>query len=151
MKVKAKVTYWDRACDELINEGTVRDVPKARAEELLKAGVCEEVAKPKHKRRLPKMTTVKLRDRQIDIEGHAGYAQHGYDVVCSAISILTETLIDSITYLTSDEIEVVLDDINAGVHISFGALTDRARVLVDAFFMGICSIAEQYPYNCAIV
>ncbi len=35
--------------------------------------------------------------------GHAGYADAGYDIVCSAISVLTINLVNSIEKFTDDE------------------------------------------------
>ena len=38
------------------------------------------------------MITILKDDGRIVINGHAGYAPVGHDIVCSAISVLTETL-----------------------------------------------------------
>ena len=38
----------------------------------------------------------------VSIQGHAGYAEHGKDIVCAAVSTLTQVFIDSVDKLTSD-------------------------------------------------
>ena len=44
-------------------------------------------------------------------EGHAGYAEEGYDIICSAVSALTVNTINSIETLTEDEINAILSGI----------------------------------------
>lgn len=51
------------------------------------------------------MIEVRIRPERIKISGHAGYAEPGKDIVCAAVTALTQTLIQSIENLTDDEIE----------------------------------------------
>jgi uncharacterized protein YsxB (DUF464 family) len=37
------------------------------------------------------MITIRLNQAQIEVSGHAGYAERGKDIVCSAVSILVQT------------------------------------------------------------
>ena len=87
--------------------------------------------------------------REICIDGHANYDEPGRDIVCAAVSMLVQTLIQSIEELTSDEIKYVM--IPGTVHIQFGNLSERARLLVDSFFVGVSMIAEEYPDNVKII
>ena len=41
--------------------------------------------------------------------GHAGYSEHGSDIICAAVSVLVINTINSITELTDDDIEVEAD------------------------------------------
>lgn len=85
----------------------------------------------------------------IIIDGHAGYAEPGQDIVCAAVSALVQTLIQSIEDLTSDKITY---DISPGwADIKHGNLSQRAKLLVDSFFVGVEMIANEYPYNVRIV
>lgn len=87
---------------------------------------------------------IKLKDG-IEIRGHANYGKHGEDIVCSAVSVLVQTLIVSVEELTEDRIEY---DVQPGkVDIKFWCLSDRSKVLIDAFFIGIEGIAKAYPDN----
>ena len=56
------------------------------------------------------MITILKDDDRIVINGHAGYAPTGCDIVCSAISVLTETLVASLEELTYDEISCHTDE-----------------------------------------
>ena len=38
------------------------------------------------------MTTIEVKEDEIKVYGHSGYAESGHDIVCSAISVLTESL-----------------------------------------------------------
>lgn len=85
----------------------------------------------------------------IAIVGHANYAEPGRDIVCAGVSALVQTLIQSIEELTSD---VIKYDMKPGaVHIYYGDLSERARLLVDSFFVGVSMIAEDYPENVKVI
>ena len=84
----------------------------------------------------------------VTIKGHAGYAEHGKDIVCAAISALTQTFITSVEDLTAAEIKYAIS--NGDVDISYEGFTDRARVLLDSFFIGCELIAREYPENVQI-
>jgi len=79
----------------------------------------------------------------IIVTGHANYAEPGKDIVCSAVSTLVQTLVASIEKLTEDKIAY---DMQPGeVAIKFWCLSDPSRALVDAFFVGIEMLANDYP------
>ena len=81
----------------------------------------------------------------IKIRGHAHYAEPGKDIVCAAVSVLVQTLIQSVESLTADKIEY---DMQPGtVDIKFWCLSDQSKVLIDAFFIGIKGVAEAHPDN----
>lgn len=91
------------------------------------------------------MIVVTRRSDGFTIEGHAGYAEHGKDIVCAAVSALTQTLIQSIEDLTTDTIQY---DISPGwVDITHGNLSEDAQLLIDSFFVGVQLIADEYPYH----
>ena len=51
------------------------------------------------------MIEVSRHDGGISVKGHAHYAEPGKDIVCAAVSILVQNLIQSIEELTPDKIE----------------------------------------------
>lgn len=89
------------------------------------------------------MIAVSVRQDGITVTGHAGYAQPGHDIVCAAVSILTQNLIRSIEDLTDEKIEYSISPGKAD--IKYGNLSEKSRTLVDSFFIGICTIAGEYP------
>jgi uncharacterized protein YsxB (DUF464 family) len=80
---------------------------------------------------------------EISINGHAGYAEAGKDIVCAAVSTLAQTLIASIEELTQDTISY---DIQPGtVNIKLGNLSEQSKLLVNSFFVGVQMVADNYP------
>lgn len=95
------------------------------------------------------MIEVKIRPDEITLFGHANYAVAGQDIVCAGVSSLVRTLIRSIEDLTRDEIEY---EVSPGwVDIQYGNLSERARTLVDSFFVGIYLMADEFPEHVRIV
>lgn len=91
------------------------------------------------------MIQVTRKTDSITIRGHANYAEHGRDIVCSAVSVLVQTLIQAVENLTADKITY---DMSPGkVDIKFWCLSDPSKVLIDAFFIGIEGIAKAHPEN----
>ena len=89
------------------------------------------------------MIEVGLRKDGIMISGHAGYAPTGSDIVCAGVTALTQELIGSMEGLTDDRIET---DIGSGMaSIQYGDLSEKGKLLIDSFFIGICMIAEEFP------
>ena len=95
------------------------------------------------------MIAVSVRLDGITIDGHAGYAEAGKDIVCAGVTALTENLIDSIESLTKDTIQY---DITLGrADIYFKNLSEAGKLLVDSFFLGICLIVDDFPEHVKII
>lgn len=95
------------------------------------------------------MIDVTVRKDRLTVSGHAMYAPHGQDIVCAGVSSLVRTLIHSIEDLTGDEIEY---EVSPGwVDIQYGNLSEKARTLVDSFFVGICLMTDEFPGHVRIV
>lgn len=88
------------------------------------------------------MIVVRVAQTGITVDGHAEYAETGKDIVCAAVSALTQTLIADIKSLTEDRISY---EIKPGkVNIVFENLSKQAQLLVDSFFIGISEIITAY-------
>lgn len=91
------------------------------------------------------MIEIRKTEGGITVRGHANYAPHGQDVVCAGVSTLAQTLIESIEGLTEDEIQYSISP--GRVDINYRDLSERARLLVSSFFVGVNLIASEYPDN----
>lgn len=89
------------------------------------------------------MIVVNVRLDGITIEGHAGYAEAGKDIVCAGVTALVQTLVKSADDLTEDKIEYEISPGMADIH--YGCLSEAGKLLVDSFFLGICLIADDFP------
>ena len=95
------------------------------------------------------MIDVTVREDRVTVSGHANYAASGEDIICAAVTALSITLFKSLTDLTEDKIEY---DIQPGrVDIKYGDLSEKAKTLVDSFFIGICLIADEFPGHIRIL
>lgn len=89
------------------------------------------------------MIVVKVTADGITVDGHAGYAEAGKDIVCAAVSVLAQNLIGSIEALTGDKIQYQIE--GGHIDIKYEDLSEQGELLVDSFFLGICVVAAQYP------
>ena len=96
------------------------------------------------------MIKVKIRkdgDRYLGFtcEGHAGYAEYGSDIVCSAVSMLVINTINSIDAFTDCSLQVSDDEKSGKIQTVFPDGTDeKAGVLMDAMVLGLQGVEEQY-------
>ena len=75
--------------------------------------------------------------------GHAGYADAGYDIVCSAISVLTINLVNSIEKFTDDEYIADTDD--GYLDFKFTAtVSEASKLLFDSYLLGIKELEKEY-------
>ena len=89
------------------------------------------------------MIDVTVRENELTVSGHAGYAARGEDIICAAVTALSITLFKSLTDLTEDKIEY---DIQPGwVDIKYRDLSEKAKALIDSFFIGICLVVDEFP------
>lgn len=95
------------------------------------------------------MIEASVQKDEIRVLGHSGYAPPGQDIVCAAVSTLTQGLIASIEGLTDDRPDYT---IAPGVFIlKIKDLSEKSKLLVDSFFVGICGVADAYPDYVRIV
>ncbi|MBS5523100.1 MAG: ribosomal-processing cysteine protease Prp [Clostridiales bacterium] len=76
-------------------------------------------------------------------EGHAGYADAGYDIVCAAVSVLTVNTINSIESFTSDTFHVKQKD--GYIECRFNdVLSDSSVLLMNSMILGLQEIEKDY-------
>lgn len=80
------------------------------------------------------------------MEGHAGFAAYGNDIVCSAISALVINTMNSIEQFTDDEYDTVLDketDI-VSLNIKSEPVSASAGLLLNSLVLGLSAIQSEY-------
>lgn len=88
------------------------------------------------------MIAVRITSNGIRMDGHAGWHIDGSDIVCSAVSALTCTLIMGLQELTDNRIRADTGD--GFTQIYWGELGNDGRLLVDAWYLGLTAINDQY-------
>lgn len=87
-------------------------------------------------------------------KGHAGYAESGDDIVCSAVSAMTMLIINAVEVAYSSDVEYTIDDETTDIKvIARGALPEfeedeRKRFaiggLIEAYFLQLNDMLEEY-------
>ena len=79
------------------------------------------------------------------VEGHSGYAPHGSDIICSAVSVLTINCINSIEELAEDEFLVDTDEERGLIDFTLQkGPSPEAELLLRSWELGIAQISESY-------
>ena len=81
---------------------------------------------------------------RITIEGHAGFATPGQDIVCAGVSVLFQTLVWSIEDVTGDIIEYGFGEGNSFLKLE-KCVSEECDLLIRSFFIGINAIQQMYP------
>jgi uncharacterized protein YsxB (DUF464 family) len=83
----------------------------------------------------------------MEVKGHAGYADHGQDIVCAAVSVLTINTVNSISHLLGVELQPESD---AGIlKCQFPVQADMAihekmQMLLQSMLLGLQAIEDNY-------
>lgn len=87
------------------------------------------------------MITVKQQENRITVAGHAGPAP---DLVCEDVTALYQSMVLSLQALTDDEITNTVESGFAVLTYKTN-LSERARLLMDSFLVGVCAISNTFP------
>ena len=83
--------------------------------------------------------------KEVICSGHAGFAQAGEDIVCSAISMLVINTINSLDRLTRTQIKVHSEEVSG--LITFRLLNEPdegGKLLLDSMILGLQSVVAEY-------
>lgn len=91
------------------------------------------------------MIRVAENDAGVTVTGHAGHGPPGQDIVCAAVSALVQTLALSLDRLAPGETVCSMEPGSATIR--YTSLSEKGRLLVCSFFVGIEAVAAAYPDN----
>lgn len=77
------------------------------------------------------------------VEGHAGYAEEGQDIVCAAVSVLSLNTLNSIEAFTEDRFSGEQKDGYLSCRFPEG-LSEKAVLLLDSMVLGLTDIQRSY-------
>lgn len=78
------------------------------------------------------------------IEGHAGYARRGKDIICASVSALSINCVNSIERFTEDGFETECEENTGYLKLRMKTVSGESKLLLDSFVLGIESIQESY-------
>jgi uncharacterized protein YsxB (DUF464 family) len=81
-----------------------------------------------------------------NISGHAGFAEENEDIVCSAISAISLTIVNGITEILKIDIDCKVHDgfLSADLQNLSSEETDRCQVLLETMLLGLENIKINY-------
>lgn len=89
--------------------------------------------------------------KSIELSGHADYADHGYDIVCAAVSSQVISIENSLHQLLNIPVEVAVDEVEGGYlkltlpDIDRILLRDQAQLLLHHLEFALTILMENYP------
>ncbi|WP_018132405.1 ribosomal-processing cysteine protease Prp [Effusibacillus pohliae] len=104
------------------------------------------------------MIRVKVeRDRQGRIEafrvdGHAGFADVGEDIVCAAVSVLVQNGVNSIEALLGVKMPAVSRDglVECHVPVLSEPVSGQVQLLLESMVYGLRALADEYPQHVSV-
>ncbi|MDO5062644.1 MAG: ribosomal-processing cysteine protease Prp [Peptostreptococcaceae bacterium] len=81
---------------------------------------------------------------KVEVEGHAGQAEYGEDIVCSAVSILATTTLNGLIDVVKTEVDYMIEDGYMKFEVDKNKMNHSIKVLLDTFEIGIRSMLEDY-------
>lgn len=85
---------------------------------------------------------VTLTQSGLTVDGHAGYAETGNDIICAAISALAQGLLHSLDALTEDSVSSEIA--NGHIALKWENLSEQGKLLIDSFFLAVSDIQSTY-------
>lgn len=82
---------------------------------------------------------------EICMDGHAGYAEYGQDIVCAAVSVLFINTVNAIEKFTDDVMDVEQHTEIDQIILHFpSSISDESKLLLDSLFLGLQGVEEEY-------
>lgn len=80
------------------------------------------------------------------VKGHAGYAQYGQDIVCSAVSVLVINTINSVEKFTEDVFDSAVHEEEDVVsfEITSRPVSPSSKLLLNSLALGLQGIESEY-------
>lgn len=88
------------------------------------------------------LIVIRTTEDGLRIDGHAGYAKTGNDIVCAAVSALAQGLAHSLEVLTDDPVSCRISE--GHMEILYGSLSEAGKLLTGSFFIAVRDIQATY-------
>ena len=87
---------------------------------------------------------------ELSVEGHAGYAEHGRDIVCAACSGITYALLAFLEEHSDEATDIAGPVVENGCFYVSCKGTEKIRAAFTMAALGLRKIAAQYPSHVMI-
>lgn len=84
---------------------------------------------------------------KIEINGHAGSAEKGYDLICCSVSTLLISLINGLSEYVKADIEVKIEEGHSFIHIFDKDKEKRMKIeiLTNVFLLSVRGLERENP------
>ena len=86
--------------------------------------------------------------KTIEATGHSGYAEHGADIVCSAVSTLMETLANGLTEIVKANANIIVDEEIPHLSVTLAEEDQEkcknAQILMQSTLLGLKGVAQEF-------
>lgn len=90
--------------------------------------------------------------RGIAIEGHAGYAEEGEDIICAAVSALAINFYNSVETFTEDPFEGAAGQEDVQFDFRFTSdISPESQLLMNSLVLGLQNIEKDYGRTYIII
>ena len=84
----------------------------------------------------------------LNLIGHAGSGEYGFDIVCAAVSTLSINLVNSLEALADCNADLAINEIDGGyMKIDISYVTEKTdekvQLLFESFLLGMTNLAEN--------
>ena len=88
----------------------------------------------------------------IVIEGHAGYAEEGEDIICAGVSALAINFFNSVETFTEDEFEGQAGEEDIQFRFRFTSdISPESKLLMNSLVLGLQNIEKDYGKSYIII
>lgn len=77
------------------------------------------------------------------IDGHAEYAEPGEDIICAAVSALSQNTVNAIEVFTEDSMEYEVEDGRLSCRFT-GTISAESKLLMNTLALGLENIENSY-------
>lgn len=92
------------------------------------------------------MLNIRLNPSGFVVSGHANYAERGHDIVCSAVSVLAQ----SVAYKLDDYVHADVIQRPGYMDVACYTKTSESEALLGLFHESVEALAQQYPEHIQI-
>ncbi len=79
-----------------------------------------------------------------ELEGHADYAEHGEDIVCASLSVLSLHTANALSELTSNDVSITQNRDGYLKVLATSQLDESGQVLMQSFYLSTDAIYNDY-------
>ena len=85
------------------------------------------------------------RVKGLEVSGHSGLSEPGTDILCAAVSVLTENLGEAVTTLLKKKPEIKKSKGFYGLYLNDNDTDTSTELLFLSAILGLRNLSEQYP------